>query len=327
MMLSMQKRDVSVLLGSVLCMLSSLASAQTEPTAFKWLQRIQEGTQKLSYSGSFVYQHGPHMEMSRITRFVASNGAYEKLEPLDGGMRELIRSPEQLTYYLPGSQTVKVDRQFVPYSFPAILPAQLRDLRDSYLISMGEIERVAGFDCQAVVLEPRDQLRYGRKLWADINTGMLLKARTLDARHEPVETFVFTQLQIGHVERDHVRSSFAARAQDWRVEDSAVKVAKLTDTGWLVRSVPPGFRKIGEMRRTIGGVPGIGQIVYSDGLAAISVFIEPLSGRQPAAEGLVRQGAVNVFTRKLGENWITVVGETPPESVRFVANSIEFRKS
>jgi sigma-E factor negative regulatory protein RseB len=308
-------------------MVSSIAVAQTDSAAFRWLQRIQEGTQKLSYSGSFVYQHGLHMEMSRVTRFVASNGAYEKLEALDGGMRELIRTPDQLTYYLPGSKTVKVDRQFVPYSFPAILPAQLRDLRDNYSISMGEVERVAGFECQAVMLEPKDQLRYGRKLWADISTGMLLKARTLDARHDPVETFVFTQLQIGHVERDRVSSSFAGRAQEWRVEDSAVKVAKLTDAGWLIRSVPPGFRKIGEMRRTIGNVSGIGQIVYSDGLAAISVFIEPLSGRQPAAAGLVRQGAVNVFTRKLGENWITVVGETPPESVRFVANSIEYRKS
>lgn len=326
-MSSAQRTGIALLYGSMLCMLSSIAWAQTDPAAFRWLQRIQEGTQKLSYSGSFVYQHGLHMEMSRITRFVASNGAYEKLESLDGGMRELVRSPEQLTYYLPGSQTVKVDRQFVPYSFPAILPVQLRDLRDNYSISMGEIERVAGFECQAVVLEPKDQLRYGRKLWADMNTGMLLKARTLDARHEPVETFVFTQLQIGHVERDRVRSSFAARAQEWRVEDSAVKVAKLTDAGWLVRSMPPGFRKVGEMRRTIGNVSGIGQIVYSDGLAAISVFIEPLSGRQPAAAGLVRQGAVNVFTRKLGENWITVVGETPAESVRFVANSIEYRKS
>lgn len=326
-MLSMQKSGISALFGTMLCMLSTAVIAQTDPAAFRWLQKIQEGTQKLSYSGSFVYQHGPYMEMSRITRFVASNGPYEKLEALDGGMRELVRSPDQLTYYLPGAQTVKVDRQFVPYSFPAILPAQLRDLRDNYSISMGEIERVAGFECQAVLLEPKDKLRFGRKLWAEVNTGMLLKARTLDARHEPVETFVFTQLQIGHVERDQVKSSFAGRAQDWRIEDSAVKVAKLTDAGWLVRSVPPGFRKIGEMRRTIGNVSGIGQIVYSDGLAAISVFIEPLSGRQPAAAGLVRQGAVNVFTRKLGENWITVVGETPPESVRFVANSIEYRKS
>ena len=318
---------VAALAGVSLWAFSMCAVAQADAMAFKWLQKIQEGTQKLSYAGSFVYQHGLQMEMSRITRFVAPNGAYEKLEAMDGGMRELIRSPEQVAYYIPGSHTVKIDRQFVPYSFPAILPPQLRDLRESYSVSLGEVERVAGYDCQSVVLEPRDQLRYGRKLWADINTGMLLKARTFDAKHEPVETFAFTQLQIGSVERDRTKSTFADRAQDWRVEDSAIRVARVTDTGWLVRAVPPGFRKIGEMRRTIGAVTGVGQIVFSDGLAAISVFIEPLSGRHPSAAGQVRQGAVNVFTRRVGESWITVVGEMPAEGVRLIANSIEYRKS
>jgi sigma-E factor negative regulatory protein RseB len=317
----------ALILGASLWWLPACAEAQADSMAFKWLQKVQEGTQKLSYTGSFVYQHGLQMEMSRITRFVASNGAYEKLEAMDGGMRELIRSPEQVAYYLPASHIVKIERQFVPYTFPAILPPQLRDLRESYSVSLGEVERVAGYDCQSVVLEPKDQLRYGRKLWADVNTGMLLKARTFDAKHEPVETFAFTQLQIGNVDRERTKSSFAERAQDWRVEDSAIKVAKVADTGWLVRALPPGFRKIGEMRRTIGTVAGVGQIVYSDGLAAISVFIEPLSGRHPAAAGQVRQGAINVFSRRVGENWITVVGETPPEGVRLIANSIEYRKS
>jgi sigma-E factor negative regulatory protein RseB len=95
--------------------------------------------------------------------------------------------------------------------------------------------------------------------------------------------------------------------------------------GWAIRSAPPGFRIVGELTRTLGGKPGVGHIVLSDGLAAISVFIEP--AKQPArAPGLVRQGAINIYMRPLGDYWVTVVGEAPAESVKYVADAVDFRK-
>jgi negative regulator of sigma E activity len=122
-----------------------------------------------------------------------------------------------------------------------------------------------------------------------------------------------------------VKPRYAAKAREWRVEDSEAAPADLAKAGWVVRSAPPGFRTVGELTRTLGGTRGVGHIVLSDGLAAISVFIEP--ARQTALQpGLVRQGAINVYIRQLGNHRITVVGEAPADSVKYVADAVEFRK-
>ena len=310
----------------LLLLVPAVALAQADPAAMQWLQKIYSATQKLSYVGTFIYQHGPYVETSRITRYVDASGAQEKLEPLEGGVREIVRSANQVAYYIPGSMTVKIERQSVPQSFPAILPVQVGDLASSYTVSKGDVERIAGFECQVLLLDPKDQMRYGHKLWADVNTGMLIKARAFNEKHEPVETFAFTELKIGHVDRDKVKPSFAAKDKNWRIEDSVATDASLSDAGWVLKSTPMGFRKIGEMRRNIGTASGVGHIVLSDGLAAVSVFIEPLAGRQTGPVGLVRQGPINVFTRRLDDHWITVVGETPPESVKVIANAVEYHK-
>ena len=131
---------------------------QTEAQALQWLQRIYSATQKLSYTGTFVYKHGDEMETSRITRYVDASGPYERLESLGGTPREIIRSRDQVTCYLPDSMTVKIDKQVADRSFPAILPVQVRNLTDSYSIRKGEIERVAGYDCQVIVFSKQVQL-------------------------------------------------------------------------------------------------------------------------------------------------------------------------
>lgn len=318
--------SLSALLSFLLPASAAFGQMQSDPQALQWLQRMYSATQKLSFDGTFVYQHGQHMEFSRITRHVDASGSQEKLEPLGGPPREIIRSRGQVTCYLPESLTVKIDKQVDDRSFPAILPDQFKDLTENYVIRKGEVERVAGFDCQVIVLTPKDRMRYGQRLWADIHTGMLIKAKTMDERQELVETFAFTQLQIGGVDREKVKSRFAAKGKHWRVEDSGATDAHLNESGWILRSQPPGFRKIGEMRRNIGGAIGVGHIVLSDGLAAVSVFVEPLANRRVESAGLVRHGAINVFTRHLGNHWITVVGETPAESVKYVANAMEYRK-
>lgn len=304
----------------------SAALAQSDPQALQWLQRIHSATQKMSYTGVFVYQHGQQLETSRITRYVDAFGPREKLEPLDGAQREIIRSRDQVTCYMPETMTVKVDRSVGEPRFPEILPDQIKDLTENYVIRKGEVERVAGFDCQVIVLEPKDRMRYGHKLWADIGTGMLLKAKTLTDKQETVDTFTFTQLRIGGIDREQVRSRFAGRLKEWRVENSGATKANLADAGWVLRPLLPGFRKVGEMRRSVGALTGVGHIVLSDGLAAVSIFIEPVAGRQPPVGELLRQGATNVFTRQLAEHWITVVGEAPIESIKVVANAVEFRK-
>jgi len=173
-----------------------------------------------------------------------------------------------------------------------------------------------------VVLTPRDDLRFGYRLYADTQSGMLMKAVTFDAAGHDIEQFMFTQLTLGRVTRDMVRPRHPASA-GWRVEDVGAVQASLP--GWALSSELPGFRKIIELKRMLGEARPVNQMVYSDGLAAVSVFIEPMAGRtQGVRTGLASMGAINIYRREVANHVITVVGEAPPGSVQRIADSVEY---
>jgi len=302
-----------------------LAQAQSTPEALALLARINQATQKLSYTGTFVYQQGNRTEISRISRIADATGGMEKLEVLDGVPREVVRTRDGVRCYMPASQTVKVERVASHRDFPAILPDQLGDLQQYYVASRGEPARIAGFDCVSVLLTPRDDLRYGYVLWADANTGMLMRVRTVNDKGETLEQFTFTQLQIGPVARDKVRSKHAGR--NWRIEEGAATPVNLSEAGWSVNPDLPGFRKIDEVRRKLRESQMVGQVVYSDGLAAISIFIEPLAERRGTVRtGMSNLGAIHIYTREVENHLVTVVGETPAASVRRIADRIEYKR-
>ena len=289
------------------------------------LRKIYQATEKLSYSGTFVYQQGERTETSRIDRVSGPGGDVERLEVLDGMPREIVRTRDMVRCYIPENQIVKVERRIDQRAFPGMLPEQISDLARNYTITKGEKVRIAGFDCEAVVLTPKDDLRYGYKLWADVNSGMLLKARTFNRKGEVVEQFTFAQLSIGNVPRDRVRSKHAA--QSWKIEDAAVAPANLGRAGWTVGAELPGFRKVTEVTRKLGEARPVGQMVYSDGMVAVSVFIEPLAGRAEAVRpGLSSLGAFHIYTREVANHIVTVVGEAPATSVQRMANQVEFRR-
>jgi len=302
-----------------------LAQGQTSAEAMTLLRKIYQATEKLSYTGTFVYQQGERTETSRITRLAGPGGEIEKVEVLDGSPREIVRTRDTVRCYLPESHTVKVERRTDPRAFPAMLPERVSDLARNYTITRGETVRIAGFECEAVVLTPKDELRYGYKLWADVNTGMLLKARTFTRKGETVEQFSFVQLAIGNVSRERVKTRHLA--QNWRIEDAAVAPANLGQSGWTLDTVLPGFRKIIEVTRRLGEARPAGQMVYSDGLAAVSVFIEPMSGRaETVRPGPSSLGAFQIYTREVANHIVTVVGEAPAASVQRFATAVEYRQ-
>ncbi|MGE5640859.1 MAG: MucB/RseB C-terminal domain-containing protein [Clostridia bacterium] len=306
-------------LALLLVVCSGAAWAQS-PEALDWLRRIHDATHKLSYRGTFVYQHDGRTETSRLTRYIDSRGEISKLEVLDGVPREIVRTRDEVKCYLPDARVVKVDRRPGERGFPALLPERVNELATHYDISMGETRRVSGFDCQAVVLTPKDDLRYGYRLYADAATGMLLKAVTMDSAGQEIEQFMFTQLVLGGVTRDMVRPRHAAAG--WRVENAAAAPASLP--GWGLAGELPGFHKVVELRRKMESKP-VGQMVFSDGLAAVSVFIEPLEGRSAVRTGLASMGAIHIYTREVAHHMVTVVGEAPPASVQRIADSVRYQ--
>ncbi len=310
------------LFGAALVLAMGAAQAQS-PETLSWLRKIHEATQRLSYTGTFVYQNGMRSETSRITRYVDAAGDIEKLEVMDGVPREIVRTRDTVRCYLPDSRLVKVDRR-TERGFPALVPERITALARHYDLTLGETRRIAGYDCQAVELSPKDNLRYGYRLYADIGSGMLLRAVTLDPEGNEVENFTFTHLSLGNVTRDMVKPRHAVR--DWRVENTGAELARLD--GWGLAAELPGFRKVTELKRRLGESRPVGQMVYSDGLAAVSVFIEPLEARRdPVRTGLSRMGAIHIYTREVANHMVTVVGEAPASSVQRIADSVEYHRS
>jgi sigma-E factor negative regulatory protein RseB len=318
----------------------SVEPATDKRDAQSWLKRIQSAAQKLNYAGTFVYQQGVQIRTSRIAHLLDGKNEIEKLEILDGKPREYIRSNEEIVCYVPEAKTLLVEKRVTHDVFPAILAANPSDLAEFYNVKKGELGRVAGQDAQIIVLEPRDNLRYGYQLWAEKSTGLLLRAQTLNEKGEVVEQITFTQIAIGNIEKNRVKPSFQ-NTTGWRTENTVMSQASLS--GWTVKSVPPGFKKIREVKRMVLDTAvtnaassasmhtaaqshqqrELSQIVFSDGLAAISVFIEP--GTQSRTEGSMQQGAMNIIGKRQGDFWLTIVGEVPFAAIKQVANSVEFK--
>ena len=300
--------------------------AQAQPTsteeAVQWLGKIYQATRNLSYTGTFVYQQGDHSETSRLVRRVGTHGSVEKLEALDGAPREILRTDDEVKCYLPDRQTVKIDRRSDRRRFPALIPAQIGALEEHYTITKGEINRIAGYECQSILLTPKDDLRYGYKLWADLATGMLLKAVTLDERGKTLEQFTFTQLSIGPVSPSQVRPPQTPAS--WHVEDADVAPVDISAKGWSVSADLPGFKKVIEVKRMLHASRQVDQVVYSDGLAAVSVFIELPRDGKPQRMGLSSVGAINIYTREVANHVVTVVGEAPALSIRRIADTVQF---
>jgi sigma-E factor negative regulatory protein RseB len=320
---------VCLLLALVLASAAQAGDTANATEALHWLKRMAAASRQLNYAGTIVYQHRNQLETSRVVHFVnAAGGEFEKLETLDGPPREVIRSNDQVICYLPRIRTVLIEeRNRNARNFPALVPESLAGISESYKIRKGEIERIAGLDCQWVLLEPRDSYRYGRRFCAEVSSGLLLRAHTLDEKGEQVESFAFSQVNIGGTfNRDRVKSKYAdrSRAQNWRVERTGFNAAATTpgDTGWALTTSLPGFRKVMEAKRSIGGRSGtVSQIVLSDGLAAVSVFIEPLTREH--RESLHHQGAVNIYSKARGNHVMTVLGEAPASTLMQIANSLE----
>lgn len=311
------------LLALSLALFSGLARAGSDAGPLVWLEKIYSAGQMLSYSGVISYQAGDRSETSRIIHLFDGGHEYEKLETLDGSPREVIRKRNQVKCYLPGQRTLIVDSAGGSRGFPARLVASHSALAEFYRVSLGEVGRVAGLPAQQVILEPRDDLRFGYVLWADMQTGLLLKARMHDQNGGVVEQFSFAEVRIGE---EIGRESFTSRFDNetgWRVIDAGGTDVDNDSLRWRVASPVPGFRLVSAVQRRLGEAHGeVVHLVFSDGLAAMSVFIEPMPAQRGVDFGATRSGPVNIFKRRMDDVLITSLGEAPARAVQVLAEAV-----
>ena len=311
---------------------SGFADLSGSRSNLDWLKSMAFAAHQTDYTGTFVYQYGNQVETSRITHISDRDGEYGRLEGLDGVRREIIHNNDQVWSYV-GDRQVSVEKHQRRRSFPALLPEQLSLLSENYQIRRVEQDRVAGFPANAFLFLPRDNLRYTHKLWAHTDSGLLLKAAVLDFRGRVVEQYAFTQLTIGgNIDRKWITPnksvSYHSHHPYAASPPSPPETEKHTvhESGWQVDLLPPGFKKTLEISRPLRGKQTpVTHLIFSDGLAGISVFIEDIISKPDVRIGLSSKGVLQVYSKVSGHNLITVVGEVPPRTVMQVADSARYR--
>jgi sigma-E factor negative regulatory protein RseB len=301
------------------------AAPASDPLA--WLQRAAQAARSASFAGTFVHTNGDRTSTVRITHVNVSGEEHERIEPLDGPPYEIVRRNDEMFCYFPDAKTVRLDRRITARFFPAILNAAPAAIAASYDVKLGKSERVLGYDCQWIRLEPRDAMRFEQRLCSEIATGLVLRAKTLRDPNNVIEQYTFTDLKLGpQVARSDVKSIFEARVKRWITDSQPREEAKTVDTGWTVTNLPAGFYKMTEVRRTLPGrAQPVSQIVFSDGVASVSVFVEPNAAPPRTDEASTEDGTTTFFVRPMGENLVSVLGEVPLAAAQQVGRSVARR--
>lgn len=313
-----------LLAAALLCIATLTAQADPLADPLAWLGRITAAGKQLNYAGLVVYHSGDRSETSRISHMVLGGEEFEKLETLDGSPREVIRTRDEVRCFLPGQRTLIVDQPLGRRSFPSRLTSSYSSLAESYRIRKGEVSRVAGLEAQQILLEPKDDLRFGHVLWADTRSGLLLKAKMVNQAGKSVEQFAFTEINIGaELPRSEFRSRFD-NASGWRVINARGTELSEDSLGWTFRTPLPGYKMSSAVKRKIGPNDGeVTHVVFSDGLAAVSVFVEPVAGDDASVLGPSTSGPVNIFKRRVGAYLVTTLGEVPAKALQMLADGAE----
>ncbi|GAB3249986.1 MucB/RseB C-terminal domain-containing protein [Chitinimonas naiadis] len=319
------------LCGLLLAVSAQAAELLTTTESANLLKKMGAAARVLNYSGVYLYQHTDLMETFRLVHVFDAAGEQERRESLDGVPREFVRNNDQIIGYMPSVKPMALDRRAANKFFPGVIPDQIVDVLGNYSFKRLSTERVAGYDCQSVLLEPKDKLRNPHKLCVEPNSGLMLKS----TMYSPdgggqLEQFSFTQLEIGgQIDKRALKSVLASKAlpADTPARSTPPSPSASSDLAQFDTSnLPNGFRLVKETRSQLPGkrLPVL-HYLYSDGMVTVSIFIEP-AGNGPVTLPLA-QGSSNIsFFSRQADGWrITALGEVPLRTVQLFTQSFSPR--
>jgi sigma-E factor negative regulatory protein RseB len=295
----------------------------------EWLLRMHEASRVRSYVGTFVVSsNSGAMSTARIWHALDGDLQVERVEALTGAPRSVFRRNEQVITFLPESRVVRTEKRESLGLFTNLLKAGDNAISEFYSARRVGADRVAGHEADVVQLVPKDNLRWGYRIWSEKKTGLVMKLQTVDAEGNVLEQTAFSELSLDAPLRADKLSQMMSATDGWRVEK--VEIVKTTpeSEGWQLRATPAGFKPISCYKRP-GNVPtpeGAMQWIFSDGLAAVSIFVESFDRQRHTQEGIFASGATQTLTRRVQDWWITAVGEVPPQTLKAFAQNLERRR-
>lgn len=337
----------------------ALAGVLAGPTPLTWatastapqdivavVKRIQDAALRRSFVGTYVVSHGGQITSSRITHFCDGRDQIERIEALDGQMRQVYRHNDTVHVLWPGTRTALIEQRELVGRFPAPLQPGDGTRLDQYELHSGDNERIAGHAAQVVVFKPRDALRFARRLWLERKSGLLLRSDLLNERGEVLESASFSELQLNVRPSSHTLLQEMHRLDGYKVSKPVYTATTLDAEGWSQRSVVAGFETRQTVRRPMApwiarattssasapqphatsDTPPMLQAVYSDGLTHVSVFIEPFVAALHKRESPATLGSTSALSRRQGDWWITAVGAVPIVTLQQFVEGLERRK-
>jgi len=316
-------------MGAIAVLAAALASpvADAQGFAAQWMMRVTQAARTLNYSGTILVRQGARFDTFRLAHMFDNEQESEKLLSLDGPAREIVRSATEVRYYFPDAKVVRIEPRTIRNVFPSLSPEQTANLAQYYEFKLTPGGRVAGRITEMATFEPRDGMRYAHRFWADATTGLLLRSRLVNEKGDVIEEFAFTDVTYNaKLDKEMVRPSWTSVPSDWQVTQAGPGEFKSNDTGWTANKVPPGFIKISEgFRKLAGKRDPAAHLVFSDGLVAISVFVEPYTVTQTQI-GLTQAGGLAQYSTRSDAYRVTVIGEAPPATVQQIAQSVSRNK-
>jgi len=306
--------------------LSLALAAQDQEKIQNWLEKMHTAVHGLNYEGIFVYGQHNQLSSMKIIHSVDDNRERERLILMDGSGREVIRDNNKVTCYLPDRNSVVVEKSRPRSNFPPRFPIDLKILQQNYNLSLDGQGKVAGYSAQKITILPKDNLRYGYHLWVEEKTGLLLKTHLVVEDGIPVEQFMFTQLRFHEqVPEALLQPGIDGSQFNWYEKTPPQKQpsSDKKQANWQVQPLPTGFQPdMNRMTTLPENLMPVEHLIFSDGLATVSVFIEEMMDSENNLRGGSHTGAVHAFGRALDNYYVTVVGEVPFLTVKMFAESL-----
>jgi len=324
----MKSGTAKAVLATFLLGTSLSAEAGASKDAGHWLERMSAAMSQMSYQGTFVYVQGDEDETMRITHVSDESGVRERLVSVSGAQREILRDSNGVRWVKGDDHSVLEDMSF-GRSFFSDIPLMPSDESSiSYRFEVGKSERIAGHSARKVKIIPRDHYRYGYNLWLEEQSALLLKWELLDNKSQRLAKLMFTELRLGsEVDMKELKSS--SQLEEYQTLESDLPSGgnlSLNNPKWQANNLPPGFRLTAHRYLGKQGEELYEHLVYSDGLAAVSIYVESIrEGQQDQETGISRMGTTHAFSRQVNDVLITVVGDVPAATVRSIGESVKSR--
>lgn len=309
--------NACVALCLLLTAIPSLAQPANDPALSNLLLRMDAAVRTLDYQGSFIYEHDGRIDAMRI--FHAGDGrGRERLISMSGPRSEIVRDGNAITCLQSGSPTVLFQNNRGMRLLPLVPDTAGGAFAQHYGLRAGGEDRVAGYLARIVEIVPRDEWRYGYRLWIEQNTDMLLRSAVIDAAQRSLEQFMFVALDIGA----EPKSSDLESRREAGLSAPPSEIPLEGAPQWRVSDLPAGFRLV-RAQRSAQGAAGAEHQMYSDGLANVSVYVDPSAAQSVDADKAMTRGVISLHSHR-GKTWkVTVLGDVPPATATRIAVSVQ----